>query len=421
MFMKSKFIYKTAAASIAAACSITICTYAYLSGDVNGDGKLSNADAELFAQYLLGGDNLHLSEACDIYSDGILDVYDLIMMRKILVEQQNPNIIRVTNTEELKSALAAAKAGDEIILAEGEYVYSGPTPKGRMFTGEADGSKDAPIVLRSENPNVPSIISGVTAEGSYALTITGDWWELRDLKITNASKGIIVDNSNYTKILNCEVYGIGGEGIHLRDNSSYCLVENCRIHDTGIISPGYGEGIYVGSSKSTDGYGYKCDHNTIRSCEIGPDVTAEHVDVKEYTTGTVIEYCTFNGKGLSGENYADSFVDIKGNDCILRYCTAYRNGAESINRAFEMNKLDEGWGQNAYIYGNKAYMDKSVNSLGKKMVLINSWDCTETVWDNWMAYEDGVLFSCDNEDDRWNYYNCSDMTYGDSSMEEMLK
>ena len=54
-------------------------------------------------------------------------------------------------------------------------------------------------------------------------------------------------------------------------------------------------------------------------------------------------------------------------------------------------------------------------------LLINSWDCTETVWDNWMAYEDGVLFSCDNEDDRWNYYNCSDMTYGDSSMEEMLK
>lgn len=419
--MRNKFIYKTAAAFIAAACSVSAGVYAFLSGDFNGDGKVSSVDAELLAQYLLGHKNLLPAESCDMYSDGILDAYDLIMMRKALVDQQSSGIIRVTNTEELKSALAAAKAGDEIVLAEGEYVYDGSTPKGRMFTGEADGTENAPIILRSENPNVPSIISGVTAEGNYALTITGDWWELRDLKITNASKGIIVDNSNHTKILNCEVYGIGAEGIHLRDNSSYCLVEKCRIHDTGIIAPKYGEGIYVGSSKSTNGYGYKCDYNTIRDCEIGPNVAAEHVDVKEYTTGTIIEYCTFNGKGMSGENYADSFVDLKGNDCILRYCIAYRNGADNINRAFEMNKLDEGWGQNAYIYGNKAYMDKSVNSLGKKMVLINSWNCTETVWDNWMAYEDGVLFSCDNEDDKWKYYNCSDITYGDPSMEENLK
>ncbi len=252
------------------------------------------------------------------------------------------------------------------------------------------------------------------------MTITGDYWEIRDLKCTNANKGIILDNSNYTRLINCEVYETGSEGIHLRDNSSYCLAEGCKVHDTGILYPGYGEAIYVGSSRNTTEYGYQCDYNTIRNCQLGPNVAAEHIDVKEYTTGTIIENCTFDGTGISGENYADSFVDLKGNDCILRHCTAYRSGCENINRAFEINKMDEGWGQNAYIYDNKAYMDTAVNSLGGKMVFLNAWNCTETVWDNYMAYEDGNLFSVDNEKDRWNYYNCNNLTYGSASMESEL-
>ena len=419
--MKNKVIIGQTAALITAVCLFPINASAAVRGDVNGDGTFSAADLVAFSQYIMGSGEVPKSLGSgDLYSDNVLDVYDVIMMRKELVKASQTNIVRVTNTEELKTALANAKPGDEIVLAEGEYVYSGSTPKGRTFTGEADGTETAPIILRSENPDNPSVISGTTLEHNYVLTILGDWWEIRDLKVTNASKGIIVDNSNYTKIINCEVYNIGTEGVHLRDNSSYCLVESCNIHDTGVITPKYGEGVYVGSSKSTTGYGFKCDYNTIRNCKIGPNVGAEHVDVKEYTTGTLIEYCTFDGKGMKGENYADSFVDLKGNDCILRYCTGYRNGETNINRAFEMNKLDEGWGQNAYIYSNKVYMDTAVNSQGKEMVFLNSWNCTETVWDNWMAYEDGELFYCDDEKDRWTYYNCNGLTYGDSSMEADL-
>ncbi len=123
---------------------------------------------------------------------------------------------------------------------------------------------------------------------------------------------------------------------------------------------------------------------------------------------------------MSGENYADSFVDMKGNDCILRNNTGYRNGCTNVNRAFEMNRLVEGWGQNAYIYNNKAYMDTPINSQGKKMYFLNSWNCTETVWNNYIAYEDGELISVDNPDDKWDYYNCNGITYGDSSIEETL-
>ncbi len=321
------------------------------------------------------------------------------------------NIVRVTNTEELKSALANAKPGDEIVVAKGEYVYSGSSAKGYLFKGEADGTQKNPIIIRSEDPDNPAVISGIKTSSQYAFSVMGDWWEIRNLKITNAQKGIIIDNSNHTKIIGCEVYNIGSEGIHFRDNSSYCIAENCYVHDTGVVSPSYGEGIYIGSAKSTTGYGYDCHYNTVRGCRLGPNVAAEHVDVKEYTIGTVIENCIFNGKGITGENYSNSFVNMKGNDCILRNNIGYRNDCVNVTRAFEQNQVVDGWGQNALVYGNKVYMDTDTASTGKKMYFLNSWNCTVRAWDNFMAYN-GDLFSVDAESDKWKYYNCNMLTYG---------
>lgn len=383
-------------------------------GDVNADGKFDIADIVTLQKWLLAVPGVQLADwkAADLYADGKVDVFDLCMMRQKLFPAENTaNQIHVKNTEELKTALENAKAGDEIILAEGEYVYSGETPKGYMFTGSADGTKENPIVIRSENPEKPAILSGSSTAENYVLSVSGDWWEIRDLKVTNAQKGIMLDNSNHTTISNCEVYNIGSEGIHLRDNSSSCLIEDCSVHDTGVVSPGYGEAIYVGSAQSTTGYGYECDNNTIRNCKLGPNVAAEHIDIKEYTTGTTVENCTFDGTGMSGENYAKSFINIKGNDCVIRNNIGYRNGCTAIQRAFEQNNVADGWGQNAMVYGNKVYMDTATNALGKKMYFLNAWDCSATVWDNFMAY-DGELFSVDNEDDQWDYYNCNLLTYG---------
>ncbi len=390
-------------------------------GDINNDGEFNIADVVLLQKWLINSaDDPQNWMAGNLCNDDILDSIDLSLMKNLLLAPKT-NIVHVTTSEELMSALASAKPGDEIVVAPGEYICTTSTnTKGYQYHGAADGTEDSPIILRSEDPESPAILSGATIQKQYALAITGDWWVLDNIKVTGSSIGLVLDNSNNTKILNCEVYGTGQEAIHIRDGSSNCLVENTYIHDTGLKTAAYGEGIYVGSSYKAEEYEHACDNNRISNCKIGPNVTAEHVDVKELTTGTIIENCTFDGKGIAGENYADSFVDLKGNDCILRYCTGYRNGETKVNRAFEMNKLVEGWGQNAYIYGNKVYMDTPLNSEGKKMVILNSWNCTETVWDNYMAYEDGELFYTDDEKDRWNYYNCNGLTYGDSSLEKDL-
>lgn len=385
-------------------------------GDINSDGVSDAGDVLFFQGWLHGKEDFVIADrkSADMYEDGILDIRDLCMMKNSLIsaDTSGKDPIRVKTVEELISALENAGAGDEIVIAEGEYVYSGPTPKGFMYKAQADGTEENPVIIRSENPEKPAVLSGSAADKNSVLAVTGDWWEVRDLKITNAQKGIIIDNSNHTRIIGCEVYGIGSEGIHFRDNSSYGLAENCFVHDTGTVSPGYGEAVYIGSAKSTTGYGFDCHYNTIRSCRLGPGVAAEHVDVKEYTIGTVIEDCIFDGTGISGENSAKSFVNVKGNDCIIRNNTGYRNENDKIQRAFEQNDVVEGWGQNALVYGNKVYMDTNINALGKKMYFLNSWNCTCRVWDNYMAY-DGELFSVDNEADRRNYYNCNMITYGE--------
>lgn len=393
-----------------------------LAGDVNADGTVSVADAVSLVRFLTHeAETIGSPQNADMNGDAKLNVSDLTLLKRLLLgKKQSVRSVYVTNTEELKAALADAQAGDEIVLAEGTYVYSGSTAKGYMFQSGGEGTEEAPIRIHSENPEKPAVLSGSDIEHNFVFSIFGDWWIVEDLVLTTAQKGMILDNSNYSIIRNVEVCNLGSEGIHFRDDSSYCLAENCYVHDTGLISPGYGEAIYIGSAKNTTEYGHDCHYNTVRGCKLGPNVAAEHIDVKEYTIGTLIEDCIFDGKGMSGENYADSFVDIKGNDCVLRNCVGYRNGCEKINRAFESNQVVDGWGQNAFVYGNKAYMDTPTNAGGKKMYFLNCWDCTVTAWDNFIAYEDETLKSVDDPADKWSYYNCNMITYGDASYEEKL-
>lgn len=119
----------------------------------------------------------------------------------------------------------------------------------------------------------------------------------------------MLDNVNNSLLSHLEVYDIGDEGIHFRDGSSRNTLEDSYIHDTGRYQPGFGEGVYVGSANSN--FNQNTNHNIIRKTKIGPNVTAEHLDIKQKTTGTIVEHCTFDGTGMSGDNYGDSFIDIK--------------------------------------------------------------------------------------------------------------
>ncbi len=282
--------------------------------------------------------------------------------------------IPVTDSESLLAALSSVSAGDEIILREGIYEAQGSG--WRPFAAQADGTEEKPIILRSEDPEHPATICAKSFSSQCALYITGSHWVIRDLKISTACKGIFLAKSEHSVISNCEVFDIGDEAIHIIDDSSYNLVENCRIHDTGLLNPKYGEGVYIGSAMNATEYGFQCHYNVVRGCRFGPNVAADHVDIKEYTIGTLVESCIFDGTGMQGENGGNSFVEIKGNQAVVRGNTGCRNGCEKQLYGFDLSEQLEGWGQNNQIYDNTLFLDTT------DCYTVKGWNCAAEVFRN---------------------------------------
>ncbi len=377
------------------------------SGDVNADGEFNIADAVMLQNYLVRNGELTDWQAGDLCDDRRLDVFDLLAMkRKLISPETKENYVDVSTVEELHLAMKNAKAGDVIRVASGEYdftAYQGA----QKFESSAEGTANAPIRLTAADPENPPVLKGTGTETGYVMHITGDYWIIENLTITTAQKGIVLDNSNYTVIQGCDIGNTGAEAVAIRDGSSYCTVKDSYIHDTGLVTPGYGEGVYIGSAKSTTGFDYKCDYNTVDGCTF-KNVAAEHVDVKEYTTGTKIMNCTFYGDGMTGANYAGSFVDIAGNDVNVHNNTGYRNGNSNIVAAFELHLQVEEWGYHCTFTDNTLYMDRLYGEVdtSRRMYVVDGWYSDFSVKNNLVDYGEGLV-----EADSWEFYNSDYVTY----------
>ena len=75
------------AGSLLGTSAITAGAAAGVKGDANGDGTFSIADVVLLQRYLLGAEknNFPVMEGADLYKDGRLDVFDMCLMKKLLV------------------------------------------------------------------------------------------------------------------------------------------------------------------------------------------------------------------------------------------------------------------------------------------------------------------------------------------------
>ena len=383
-----------------------------IKGDVNDDGEFNVADLLLFQKWLLGVPDAELVnwKAADFSKDEYLDSFDLCFMKKRLVEKEKKEAmyddpeeqgIIVHNTEELYNAVENAKAGDLIKVESGEYDLSEKTLK-----ASADGTEEQHIIIKALDSENPSVFKGETIENGYVMHITGDYWNVEGIVFTNAQKGIVLDNSNHSAISGCEIHTVGAEAIAVRDGSSYCTIEKCNIHDTGLVSPGYGEGVYIGSSKDKTEFDFKCNHNKVIDCTF-KNVAAEHIDIKEYTTDTEISGCTFYGDGMTGENYAGSFIDIKGNDCYVHDNTGYRNGNPKIVAAFEIHEQVQGWGYHQVFENNTLYMDQpyGAENTNRRMYVVDGWFSDFTVKSNQVDYGEGLVPA-----DKKYHYNCDNVS-----------
>ncbi|RZS87079.1 penicillin-binding protein [Motilibacter rhizosphaerae] len=252
--------------------------------------------------------------------------------------------VQVSDTASLVKALAGARAGDLIVLADGTYTAD------HQLEAAADGTAAAPIVLRGGRGAV--ITTGSPKGGSYGLHVTGDSWRLEGFTVRNAKKGIVLDGSTGSVLSHLAVDSIGQEGIHFRSASAHGVVVDCDVSNTGLTSPQFGEGVYVGSATSNWGkYGGggpdRSDGVRIEGNRIS-HTAAEGIDIKEGTTGGLIKDNVFTDAGTSGKNSADSWVDVKGN----RWLVTGNSGSGTRLDAFQVHHLAAGWGDLNEFRGN---------------------------------------------------------------------
>lgn len=248
----------------------------------------------------------------------------------------------VENVEQLQAALANVGAGDEIVLAAGKtFQFTDGALNGSYFYSSANGTASNPIVIRSASPTNPATIRGNDIGSKIVLRIEGDYWVVRDVRISYGQKGLVFDNSNYSKAIDCAVTETGYEAIHVRDGSDHVTIDGCWVTNTGLSNPQFGEGIYIGSDRSVwSTYNSSVDYTTVQNSIIGPDVRAETFDVKEGTTNTIIQNNEINGKGIGGAAFEDSFIDLKGIRAYVRHNTFNQGGEPKIKRAIAVLDRD---------------------------------------------------------------------------------
>jgi hypothetical protein len=245
----------------------------------------------------------------------------------------------VATSSQLAAALGAVGPGRAIVLKAG--VYAG------HFTGMAVGTQAAPVRLCGGRD---AILDG--GDTGYVLHLQGAaWWEVSGVSMRGGEKGVVLDGTTHTQLVDLHVSGTGMEAVHLRASSSHDVVRGLRIDHTGLSAAKFGEGVYVGSAK-----GNWCEHascgpdesndNTVQDVTFGAGITAENVDIKEGTTGGLVVGNRFDGSGATA---VDSWVDVKGNEWTVRDNV----GTSTPRDGAQVHVQLPGWGERNRFSGNR--------------------------------------------------------------------
>ncbi|MGW4382536.1 right-handed parallel beta-helix repeat-containing protein [Kitasatospora sp. NPDC004531] len=273
--------------------------------------------------------------------------------------------VTVSTAKELQAALNAAVPGRTIQLADGTYTGN--------FKITTPGSANARITLTGS----PRAILSTSTGGGYGLSLNGaSYWTVRGITVTHAQKGIVLDASDWVVLAGVTVHHTTMEGVHFRSSSSHGVLRDSAVHDTGTARDGKGEGVYVGTANTlTD----KSDYVQILDNVIGPNIGGENIDLKEGTTGGLVSGNRFDGNGLTGANYDDSWVDVKGNGYVVENNT----GVRTMNDGYQTHTQYPGWGCGTVFRGNRSDLTgASGTNAAKYAIDVTNYDrgsCPVTV------------------------------------------
>jgi hypothetical protein len=286
---------------------------------------------------------------------GSLSVVYLLVFVMVFCINAGAQVVNVSTSTQLQTALDNAQPGQIIKMADG--VYNRPT--GIFNITNKNGTASQPITLTGSRNAVLTIGDSSTGYGLHVLN--SKYVILKGFTTRLCKDGVMIDNSHYITIDSVQTVKSGNSGIHLRTYSSYCTINNCYLDSLGLDTPGFGEGIYVGSAYSnwptyTNGNPDTCNYNIITNNKFGSYVKAENIDIKEGTKYGVVRGNVFNGGGLNNDNFADSWIDVKGNYYIIED----NIGNNTLLDGFQTHIAQPGWGN----YNRFSNNSMNVNASG---------------------------------------------------------
>ncbi len=255
----------------------------------------------------------------------------------------------ITNAGEFADIPKSAQAGSLFILEPGIYTMS------NIVLSDLQGTANAMITICGQGA-VEIRGEGVLSKKRIFTINNSNYVRVANLEISLGMKGLMAEQTNNSIFENLEIHETGHEALHLLNFSKNNIVKNNKIYNTGKEpgAEGIGEGIYIGTAfgKNIED---ASDFNTIRQNVVGPGIAAEHVDIKEFTTGGLIENNFFDGQGMKGENSSESWVNVKGNGYLIKN----NRGQNSILHGFKQVVRIVGWGDSNRFEGNEGTLNNT--------------------------------------------------------------
>ena len=287
--------------------------------------------------------------------------------------------VAVNTTSALVAVLASATAGTTIRLADATY-------SGNFATGPHSGSAQQPIAICGSRA---AILNGGSTASGIVLHITQSYWVISGITIQNGQKGVVLDGATHTLLTGIMVAEIGDEGVHFRSNSSDNRLTQSEVRSTGKYQAGFGEGVYIGSAvsnwgKYTGGAPDRSDRNVVDNNTIA-DTAAECVDIKEGSSFGTVAGNRLDGGSISGQNYADSWIDVKGQGYTIVNNVGV-NASGKMNQGFQVHVVSTDAGAIPNSGNGNVFSGNAFNLTGSP--------ATAAVWIQ--STTTGNIVRCDN-------------------------
>jgi parallel beta helix pectate lyase-like protein len=268
--------------------------------------------------------------------------------------------IRVpADAPDLTRALAAANAGDIILLGAGEFV-GGVTI-------------DKPLVIRGVNAEETVITGDATAIRVAASLV------LENLAVRGAETGVYVEAGCHLELLRCAVAGAAEDGIGFANSSATTLeMRACLVTGNGDgVDLESTQGLIMDSRFSAnrdDGLDYDGDARvTCVDCQFA-DNGDDGVEVRlARTTHAVFTRCEFAGNGEDGLEFINSPLDNPNKNVVILGLNSFRNngrwGLGFVTAEKPEEALDDDISKAALMFGPNEFSNNAKGAVSPNHAL----------------------------------------------------